>query len=189
MNKIFYSWNDIETAAISIQLQMYKDNWLPDRIVGISRGGLPLALILSHMLSKPLTAIHVSLRDSKDENESNLWLSEESIGYVSSEEREWTKSRWDISKRSNILIVDDINDTGATFNWIKKDWRTSCFPNEEAAWNSVWHKNVRFATITNNLASEFNSVDYYWHEVNKAENDVWLVYPWEVEAQLKICQD
>ena len=22
-----------------------------------------------------------------------------------------------------ILVVDDINDTGATFNWISKDWK------------------------------------------------------------------
>ena len=45
----------------------------------------------------------------------------------------------------NILIVDDINDTGATFNWIKKDWQSGCLPDNEA-WNNVWGNNVRFAT-------------------------------------------
>jgi len=38
--------------------------------------------------------------------------------------------------------------------------------------------------MTNNLSSNFN-VDYSWHEVNKAEKDVWLVYPWEKESWLK----
>ena len=78
----------------------------------------------------------------------------------------------------NILIVDDINDTGATFNWIKKDWPAGCLPNDPN-WNNVWDENVRFATLTENLASEFDQVRYTYHEVNKAEKDVWLVYPWE----------
>ena len=110
-------------------------------------------------------------------------MSEDAFGYVNEEDREVYKSRWDISKRKNILIVDDINDTGATFNWIKEDWRSSCLPNEES-WDKVWHGNVRFATITDNLSSEFNGkVDYTTHEVNKAEEDVWLVYPWENVGQ------
>ena len=43
----------------------------------------------------------------------------------------------------------------------------------------VFGNNVRFATLTENLASDFGKVNYYCHEVNKAEEDVWLVYPWE----------
>jgi hypothetical protein len=43
----------------------------------------------------------------------------------------------------------------------------------------VWGKNVRFAALTNNLSSKFDDVTYYGEEVNKAEKDVWLVYPWE----------
>jgi hypoxanthine phosphoribosyltransferase len=81
--------------------------------------------------------------------------------------------------RKNILVVDDINDTGATFNWIKQDWQSSCLPNEENAWDTVWENNVRFATLTNNDASDFDDVRYTCHEINKAEEDVWLVYPWE----------
>jgi hypothetical protein len=38
---------------------------------------------------------------------------------------------------------------------------------------------VRFAVITENLSSDFDGVRYYTHEVNKAEEDIWLVYPWE----------
>ena len=75
----------------------------------------------------------------------------------------------------NILIVDDINDTGATFNWIKKDWQSGCLPDNEA-WNNVWGNNVRFATLTDNGASDFQMVNYTVHEINKAQEDVWLVY-------------
>lgn len=181
VKKHYYSWQDVERACLNIALQMYNDNWKPDYIVGITRGGNVPATILSNMLRVRGEALKVSLRDNVDgeASESNCWMAEDAFGYVPLEDQETYKSRWDISKRKNILIVDDINDTGATFNWIKEDWKASCLPNSES-WKTVWHNNVRFATITDNLSSDFNGkVDYSVHEVNKAEKDVWLVYPWE----------
>jgi hypoxanthine phosphoribosyltransferase len=179
IKKHYYSWQDVEDACVNIALQMYKDNWRPDYIVGITKGGNVPATILCNMLGVRGEALKVSLRDDKEgECESNCWMSEDAFGYVPEEERETLKSRWDLSKRKNILIVDDINDTGATFNWIKQDWQSSCFPNEQT-WDSVWDNNVRFAVITENLSSTFGDVRYSVHEVNKAEESVWLVYPWE----------
>ena len=35
------------------------------------------------------------------------------------------------TKRKKILIVEDINDSGATLQWIKKDWESGCFPDEK----------------------------------------------------------
>jgi hypoxanthine phosphoribosyltransferase len=161
---------------------MYADNWHPDYIIGITRGGNVPATILSNMLNIRCEALKVSLRDDEQGPESNLWMAEDAFGYVSQEEQEILKCRWDVNKRKNILIVDDINDTGATFNWIKKDWESGCLPNEDNAWNSVWNgdiANVRFAVLTENLSSEFDGVSYSCDEVNKAEEDIWLVYPWE----------
>ena len=179
MNKKYYSWQDIENSCVNIALQMYADNWRPDYIVGITRGGNIPATILSNMLNIRCEALKVSLRDDDSESESNCWMAEDAFGYVDVADREIYKTRWDPGKRKNILIVDDINDTGATFNWIKKDWQSSCLPDEES-WNTVWGKNVRFAVLTENLSSEFDLVKYHVDEVNKAEEDVWLVYPWEV---------
>ena len=179
IKKHYYSWQDVEKACVNIALQMYKDNWRPDYTVGITRGGNVPATILSNMLGIRCEALKVSLRDDKDGHgsESNLWMAEDAFGYVPLEERE--TCRWDIKLRKNILVVDDINDTGATFNWIKQDWGSSCLPKEDNAWASVWANNVRFATLTNNDASNFDDVRYTCHEINKAEEDVWLVYPWE----------
>ena len=179
IKKHYYSWQDIEKMCVQIVTTMYADGWRPDYIVGLTRGGNIPATIISNMLNVRCEALKVSLRDSKIGPESNLWMSEEAFGYNNPEETGITGARWDLSLRKNILIVDDINDTGTTFNWIKEDWQSSCLPDEES-WETVWHKNVRFATLTDNLASEFNgTVDYTCHEINKAEEDVWLVYPWE----------
>ena len=159
MKKHYYTWQDVENACLDITLQMYKDKWCPDYIVGITRGGNVPATILSNMLGVRGEALKVSLRDGS-EQESNTWMADDAFG-----------------------IVDDINDTGATFDWIKQDWQLSCLP-DEGSWQTVWHNNVRFATITDNLSSNFNgTVDYSVHEVNKAEQDVWLVYPWETVGQ------
>ena len=43
-----YTWEGIEEAVNSIAMQMYKDEWRPDYIVGITRGGLIPAVLLSH---------------------------------------------------------------------------------------------------------------------------------------------
>ena len=179
IKKHYYTWQDVEKACVNIALQMYKDNWRPDYIVGITRGGNIPATILSNMLNIRCEALKVSLRDdSNGDCESNCWMSEDAFGYVPQEERTAEYQRSDVYNKKNILIVYDINDTGATFNWIKQDWQGGCLP-DDPNWNTVWGQNVRFATITENLASEFGEVNYSVHEVNKAEEDVWLVYPWE----------
>ena len=48
-NKHYYNWQDIENSCINIALQMYKDNWKPDYIVGITRGGNVHATIITNM--------------------------------------------------------------------------------------------------------------------------------------------
>ena len=77
-----------------------------------------------------------------------------------------------------IKIVDDINDSGATFLHLQNDWQNNCIPEDER-WNYVWGNNVRFAVIVENTSSEFKGVTYYSKEINKLEEDVWIVFPWE----------
>ena len=174
IKKHYYTWQDVERMCVSIVNQMYKDNWRPDYIVGITRGGNVPATIISNMTGISCEALKVSLRDDNGHgSESNCWMSEDAFGY-----NDGTKATaGPLSKK--ILVVDDINDTGATFNWIMQDWQSTCLP-DDPKWNSVWGNNVRFATLTDNMSSEvLVPISYTCHEINKAEEDVWLVYPWE----------
>jgi group I intron endonuclease len=44
----------------------------------------------------------------------------------------------------------------------------------------VWNNNVKFAVIVDNLSSKCSvKMDFVGMEVNKAENNVWIDFPWE----------
>lgn len=177
MRKIYVSYDDMEKHILNIVKQLNDDNWRPDYIVGITRGGLLPAVLLSHYLSIPMFTIKVSLRDDASASESADWMAEDAIGYVPYEERLNYDDETRDNLKKNILLVDDINDTGATIAWIKSDWRKAALPGH-SGWSKVWGNNVRWAVIVDNLASE-QSVDYCSIEVNKADDPSWLVFPVE----------
>jgi hypoxanthine phosphoribosyltransferase len=78
----------------------------------------------------------------------------------------------------NILIVDDINDSGATLNWIKQDWE-DFHPSQKEPWDKIWNNNVRFAVLINNQASNFKRIDYSGLEINKLDDPRWCNFPYE----------
>ena len=83
IKKHYYSWTDIERMCVSIVNQMYADNWRPDYIIGLTRGGNVPATIISNMTGIRCEALKVSLRDDDSESESNCWMAEDAFGYES----------------------------------------------------------------------------------------------------------
>jgi len=154
-NKVYYSWQDIEdmTADIIQQIVVDKNNFKPDYVVGLTRGGLIPSTMISHYFQVPMHTLEIKLRDHATVPESNKWMASDAV------------------QGKNILIVDDINDTGETLSWIKQDWEKSGKVN--------WESNVRFAVLIENEPSQFGRVNYVSKSINKNENPQWIVYPWE----------
>ena len=73
VKKHYYSWTNIENMVKQIVLGMYKDKWIPEYIVGITRGGNIPAAILSNMLDIRCESLKVALRDHTRKQESNTW--------------------------------------------------------------------------------------------------------------------
>ena len=159
MKKTYYSDAKTDALVHRIIQKLFVDDFKPDYIVGLTRGGLVPAIKLSHYLNVPLETLKVSLRDG-GECESNCWMAE------------------DAYDGKKILIVDDINDSGATLQWIKDDWSLSAY-RDDPKWQDIWHQNVKFAVLVDNEASSFGNVDYVGHSINKVENPEWIVFPWE----------
>jgi hypoxanthine phosphoribosyltransferase len=157
MKKIYKTWREIDANCTKLALDILRSDWRPDYIVGITRGGLMPAVLLSHLLKVPMHTLKVQLRDGDQDTEINCWMPE------------------DVTKAKNVLIVDDINDTGETLAWIRNDWEQSVFKGDIAYW---WHKRIKVAVLVNNLASA-ETVDYTIDEINKAEDPCWIVFPWE----------
>jgi hypoxanthine phosphoribosyltransferase len=160
MNKLIINQREFNGYIAKICREITTASWKPDYIVGLTRGGLLPAVMISHYLDIPMQSLDVSLRDG-GECTSNLGMAEDAFA------------------GKNILIVDDINDQGSTLNWIMQDWPSGCFPYEER-WEHIWGNNVRFAVVVDNLSSQCTVGMNYWGvEVNKAEEDVWIEFPYE----------
>ena len=110
-----------------------------------------IPVLMSHYTGIKMHTLDVRLRDG-DTQEHNAWMADHA------------------QCGTNILVLDDINDTGETFAWIKQDWGLDNIADDI--------KNVRFATIIDNVPSKFD-VDYSSIEINKAEDPAWIVFPFE----------
>ena len=140
MNKLYIQDSDIKTYLQTILRAMHKDKFVPDVIIGLSRGGLQPAVMLSNYFDVPMIPVSLALRDHQVE-----------------------KVDFELDPNKKYLVIDDINDSGATLN------RLAQYMNEH-----TW----RSAVLINNLPSPFEP-DYQGIEINKDEEDVWVVYPWE----------
>ena len=162
MKKIFLDWQDIEHRTADVLCKIHKDAWRPDYVVGLTRGGLIPANLISQYLDVPMHALKVSLRHGGDNDcESNLWMAEDAYA------------------GRNILIVDDINDTGATLDWIVEDWQSSCHRDDEK-WQTIWGNSVRVAVLVDNDTSYTQMPVSYWSlDINKEAEPCWIVFPWE----------
>tara|TARA_S200000501_G_scaffold279381_1_gene263354 strand:+ start:233 stop:739 length:507 start_codon:yes stop_codon:yes gene_type:complete len=162
VKKTYISWDKTGALLHEVMRQIQSDSlkdtacpWRPDYVVGVVRGGCFPAGMYSHYAGVPMYTLKVQLahgagENTEDDVEHNAWMEE------------------DVKKGKNILILEDINDSGSTFNWIFNDWGLH---NEEGF-------NVRTACLIENSASEFDC-DYVGMTINKIDDPQWIVFPWE----------
>lgn len=95
------TYEDVHTDSIRLA-EKIRQQMTVDLVVGVSRGGLLPGVIISHHLDRPFRALHWATRDfANQENEIDDFLLEE------------------ICSGKQVLIVDDISDSGRTFDTIR----------------------------------------------------------------------
>ena len=138
------TWDDYNELVSSIASQL--GDWEPEAIVGLTRGGLIPAVQSSHMFNVKLYTLNISLRDGKAPS---------------------TKFDWkQMEKYGRILIVDDINDSGATLFAVHDQFYGRAL------------QNPKFATLLSKRSSKM-SVDYVGEHINSTKESDWIVFPWE----------
>jgi len=119
------------------------------RVVGISRGGLPLGVALSHKLNLPFSVVGVSSYNDDTNEQETLICDTPDVIFKG----------WE----GNILIVDDIADSGQTLKFLRE--KTNKYPNIKCTTVTVYYKER--SIIKPDIYLEMT--------------DRWVVFPWETK--------
>ncbi len=96
-------YNDIHTACYQFTSLVGEMQWNFDRILGVSRGGLLPAMIVSHMLKLPMTPISYSSKHGRGDNRNHA-------------------NELPIVDGSTLLLIDDICDSGETLREVRQHY-------------------------------------------------------------------
>lgn len=144
---------DFVAAVRTLAEQLAADDWRPDFIIGIGRGGLVPTVYLSHATGLPSLSVDVSSQVEDFAGEPLVKLAARTRG------------------GERLLFLDDINDSGRTIAQLRA--RLAKADAKPGA--------IRFATLIDN-ASSAERVDYSARMIDRRVTKDWFVFPWEAVA-------
>lgn len=144
MDKKSVSYEYISFIVDLLEQRVRKDY---DFIVGVGRGGLIPATMLAYKLKKKVISFGINTYNDMVQTDKYVIYQPITIP----------------TKQSRILVVDDICDTGNTFNIIRD------------IYNKENHLDIEFASLFVK-DSKSHLVDYYGLSVS---DGIWLDFPWE----------
>jgi len=152
MKHTHLSWDDIEDYCKTLADLIKKSDFKPEIIVGIQRGGVITAVLLSHLLNIE-DFCTIGVRSTKSD----------AIRAQRMKPIIYDSFSLQLISGKTVLLTDDITDTGVTLIEAKKVLlKYGC-------------KEVKSATIVCAPAS-IGKVDFYGKEVKP-----WVVFPWEIK--------
>lgn len=145
MNKVNVTWENVFEFVDKLA-KKYKDKNF-DCILAVARGGVFIGTLLSYKLDIPVRYVGVSSY----------------IGNKKMDNVHFTQHA-EISEFKNILVIDDIIDSGDTIQFVK-----------DVLGNS-FDKHFEFVTM---FAVEGKENDIDWYDMIKRK-DEWVEFPWEL---------
>ena len=142
----YFGTEDLIDSLNKIFEQIKNSNWTPEIIISINRGGCVPGIYLSHRLNLNHKVIDIQFRDSNRPPDFKM-----------------VKQK--IKKFDNILLVDDINDSGKTLKTIYD-------------LINAYSKNIYNATLIYNQESNIKT-DFYGKIIRRSKDKNWYVFPWE----------
>jgi xanthine phosphoribosyltransferase len=141
--------DELEALARAIEA----DSWQPDFLVGIGRGGLVPAAYLSHRTGIQMLSV--------DHSSGEVGFGDDLLDKLAAKIREGRR----------ILIVDDINDSGGTIQYLRAAIEAK----------SDDPGGLRVAVLVHNVRSKARA-EYRGSEIDRDHDKRWYVFPWEAVA-------
>ena len=110
--KLFISWDDYNSTVEKLAVEI-NENYKPDLLIGIMRGGAPIIDVLSRVFKLKCAYLAVESYSGKniEDQQGELIFSREMSSTVQ-------------NLGGNLLLCDDLSDTGVTLtrsvDWLKK---------------------------------------------------------------------
>lgn len=164
MNKIFLTADDLLLDSYRLAQQVYDSGFVPSFIIGLWRGGTPVAIAVHEFLDYlGVVTDHIAIRTSSYTgiNEQDKQVRVHGLEYVMEQ----------ITADDRLLLVDDVFDSGRSMQAALLELQRKCGSRMPAALRIAcpWYKPSRNVT---NLTP-----DYHVHET-----DEWLVFPHELKG-------
>ena len=104
-DKLIIDWKEYNLTVEKLALQIHSSGYQPDLLIGIARGGLPITDVLSRIFKLKCAYLAVESYSGKgiEDQQGELVFSREMSSTVQ-------------DMRGNILLCDDLSDTGVTLN-------------------------------------------------------------------------
>lgn len=160
--KHFTTPNQLQLDSIKLGEKIIKDNFKPDYLVALWRGGATIGCYVHELLKYVYNNIdHIAIRTSRYEGQQAYKVQVHNLGYLC--ER--------LKADSKVIIIDDVYDTGLSIQAVFESLKEKLGDNMPV--------DIRVATIdykpTRNRTDRIP--DYYVNLSNE-----WLVYPHELEG-------
>lgn len=157
MEKLYYSFDDFSMDVRNIYRECNTRGWNFDYIVGIPRGGVIPAVQLSHMFKTKFATLGITTRD----NAATQVNVGDIVGFVDK-----------INQGQKLLFVDDILDSGKTFNILFEQLRK----------NGV-RESYKIATLFYNPHNAFSlTPDIHGRDIDRSRDQRWIEFWWENDS-------
>lgn len=153
------TWDQLDDGAQEIVRQIKIHGWSePEYVVGLTRGGLILAVRISHIMDLPMVAINYSSVAGRGDNRNHQNALPAIYGHPPI-----ASGTGKLPDMPTLLIVDDICDSGQTMHEVSEYYAKQ----GHRVWTACLHWKE----------GSVHSPDFYWQKIPKDSG--WIVYPFE----------
>jgi hypothetical protein len=156
VTKKLLSWDIIEAGCLEVSKQLADSNI--DIIIAISRGGLiPARLIANHLQVSKILSVGVTTY-AGDKKSGDIDVYQE-VGDTLKQKK--------LIAESNVLVIDDLSDTGDTFAYVLMVLCEKIAP-----------RSIKTASLYVKPDAKYVPDVYF----QKLKTKPWLVFPWEFQS-------